>query len=369
MKILAFSLLVLFFQSYAFAQQKYKKSRFKGALVEVVEVKKTQLYSFTPVFGRIISLEPYAIISKVNEEIKKIFVLEGTDVTKGQKILEFENKNIQRIISRYKEEIKFNKKTLKLLNEEILIINDKLSRFLKLRNSKVISNDLYDDLRIKKINLIKQVSKIEFLLKKLSYLLLSSEEDLINSIIRSPIDGNLIEFNAQLGSILKKGSKIGSVLNPKKNEIEAFIKSDLASKLKPGYPAQIANNSQIINTEIRAIIAVENLKTGSRLLKINIPTIFPLKLNFPNKRIELKIPINDGKEKLIIPKDGLIADGDKKLVYVIKNNKATRRNVILGQSFKDQIEIKFGLEEGELVIVKGNENIRQNQFVKIQKQK
>ena len=39
-----------------YAQQEYKKSRFKGALVEVVVVKKTQLYSFTPVFGRIISV-------------------------------------------------------------------------------------------------------------------------------------------------------------------------------------------------------------------------------------------------------------------------------------------------------------------------
>ena len=34
---------------------------------------------------------------------------------------------------------------------------------------------------------------------------------------------------------------------------------------------------------------------------------------------------------------------------------------------KDQIEIKLGVNEGDLVVVKGNENIRPNQSVKIKK--
>ena len=371
MKIILFVLLFVSAQIEVYAQQKQSKKSWgnRATLVEVIEAKKTKLYSLVPSYGRIISLEPYSIISKINEEVKKIYVLEGTNVLKGQKLIELENKNIKRLIARYEAEILYSKDNLKFLNEELAIINDKLKRFLNLKENKVISNDLFDDLRIKKINLNKQVSKIEFDLKKLFYLLLSSKDDLNNTVIKSPINGNLIKLNVKLGSVLNKGVSIGSILDPQNNEIETSIRSDLASKLQPEFPVQIIVNDKILNSQIRAIIASENIKTGSRLLKIKIPKSLPMEFNFPNKRIQLRVPINDGKSRIIIPKDGLIADGIEKLVYIVEKNKVKRKKVIIGQSFKDQIEIKLGVNEGDLVVVKGNENIRPNQSVKIKKNK
>ena len=371
MKIILFVLLFVSAQIEVYAQQKQSKKSWgnRATLVEVIEAKKTKLYSLVPSYGRIISLEPYSIISKINEEVKKIYVLEGTNVLKGQKLIELENKNIKRLIARYEAEILYSKDNLKFLNEELAIVNDKLKRFLNLKENKVISNDLFDDLRIKKINLNKQVSKIEFDLKKLSYLLLSSKDDLNNTVIKSPINGNLIKLNVKLGSVLNKGVSIGLILDPQNNEIETSIRSDLASKLQPEFPVQIIVNDKILNSKIRAIIASENIKTGSRLLKIKIPKSLPMEFNFPNKRIQLRVPINDGKSRIIIPKDGLIADGIEKLVYIVEKNKVKRKKVIIGQSFKDQIEIKLGVNEGDLVVVKGNENIRPNQSVKIKKNK
>ena len=371
MKIILFVLLLISAQIEVYAQQKQSKKSWgsRTTPVEVIEAKKTRLYSLTPSYGRIISLEPYSLISKINEEVKIIHVLEGAEVVKGQKLIELENKNIKRLIARYEAEILYSKDNLKFLNEELSIINDKLKSFLNLKENKVISNDLFDDLRIKKINLNKQISKVEFDLKRLSYLLLSSKDDLNNTVIKSPINGNLIKFDVKLGSVLNKGVNIGLILDPTNNEIETSLRSDLASKLKPEFPVQIIIDGKILNSKIRAIIASENIKTGSRFLKIKLPKSLPIEFNFPNKWIELKVPINDGKSRLIIPKDGLIADGIEKLVYIVEKNKVKRKTVILGQSFKDQIEIKSGINEGDLVVIKGNENIRPNQSVKIKKNK
>ena len=371
MKIILFVLLFISAQIEVYAQQKQSKKSWasRETPVEIIKAKKTKLYSLVPSYGRIISLEPYLIISKINEEVKKIYVLEGANVLKGQKLIELENKNIKRLIARYEAEILYSKDNLKFLNEELAIINDKLKRFLNLKENKIISNDVFDDLRIKKINLNKQVLKIEFDLKRLFYLLLSSKDDLNNTVIKSPINGNLVKLDIKLGSFLNKGENIGSILDPQNNEIETSIRSDLASKLQPEFLVQIIVNDKILNSKIRAIIASENIKTGSRLLKIKIPKSLPMEFNFPNKRIQLRVPINDGKSRLIIPKDGLIADGTEKLVYIVEENKVKRKKVTLGQSFKDQIEIKSGVKEGDLVVVKGNENIRANQSVKIKKNK
>ena len=353
MKILLFVLFLVTLQTKTFAElQKNKKIPFKRSVVEVFEAKKANLYSLTPSYGRIISLEPYAIISKINEDVKKIYVFEGAEVFEGQKLLELENKNIKRLIQRYEAEILYNQNYLQLLNEELTIINEKLKRIFNLKKNKVISNDVYDNLRIKKINLKKQISKVEFDLKRLSYVLLSSKEDFANTIIRSPIDGNLIKFDVKLGSVLAKGTNIGLILNPRNNEIEASLRSDLASKLRPGFPVKILNEGKTFDGSIRGIVASENIKTGSKLLKIRIP--------------ELRIPVNNGKSKVVIPKDGLVTSDNEKIVYIVKNNKVIKKKVVLGQSFKDQIEIVKGINEGDLVVVRGNENVRPNQLVKIQ---
>ena len=82
MKIILFVLLLISAQIEVYAQQKQSKKSWgsRATLVEVIEAKKTRLYSLTPSYGRIISLQPYSIISKVNEEVKKIYVLEGAEV-------------------------------------------------------------------------------------------------------------------------------------------------------------------------------------------------------------------------------------------------------------------------------------------------
>ena len=93
MKIILFVLLLVSAQIEVYAQQKQSKKSWgsRAMPVEVIEAKKTKLYSLIPSYGRIISLQPYSIISKVNEEVKKIYVLEGTDVVKGQKLIELES--------------------------------------------------------------------------------------------------------------------------------------------------------------------------------------------------------------------------------------------------------------------------------------
>ena len=68
----------------------------------------------------------------------------------------------------------------------------------------------------------------------------------------------------------------------------------------------------------------------------------------------------------MIPKDGLVTNDIEQIVYIVKNNKVIEKKVVLGQSFKDQIEIVKGINEGDLVVVRGNENVRPNQLVKIQ---
>ena len=60
MKILVFLLASFLFQYDVLAQQKKRQSDYRAALVKVVLVNKTNLYSLNSAFGRIISIERYS---------------------------------------------------------------------------------------------------------------------------------------------------------------------------------------------------------------------------------------------------------------------------------------------------------------------
>ena len=363
---------LIIFNPHFILAQNYKKKRdnSRAAIVEVSRVEKKIVYSFNESVGRIVTLSPYVITSKVNETVKEKYVLQGENLKTGQKLVKLEDKNIKRFIERYKEEIKFNKITQSFLKEELEILNQKLKRSFDLKELKIISEDAYDNLKISRINLNKQIAKINFDLKKLSFLLLSAKEDLESTLIMSPVNGNLIDFNVDTGAMLKKGQKLGSILIQNENEIESYIRSNIAMKLKAGDNVHIKTSSKnYLLGQIRSIVGIENIKTGTRLIKVKLPNNFPEKLNFPNGRIELKIPISDGQNKLVINKDALIANGEKKIVYLVDNGRVRRKSVVIGNSFKNTIEIISGLKENDIIVTKGNENLRNNQPVRVKKLK
>ena len=369
--ILFLAFIILLNTNLGLAQNyKKKKGNLRPALVETSKVEKKTVYFFNESVGRVVTLAPYVISSKINEIVKEIYVLEGENLKKGQKLVELEKKNIKRFIQRYEEEINFNKVTKGLLKEELQILNQKIKRALDLKELKIISEDSFDNLKIERINLNKQIAKINFDLRKLFFLNLSAKEDLLSTVIYSPVNGNLIDFNVEIGSMLQKGQKLGTVLIENKNEIEVYLRSDLAMKIKIGNKVEIkTGNNEFLTGEIRSIVGIENIKTGSRLVKIKLPHNFPPELNFPNSRIELKIPIGEGKSALVVNKDALIANGEKTIVYLIEKGVAKRKNVLIGNSYKNKIEIISGLKEDDLIVIRGNENLRNNQRVKIKKNK
>ena len=370
--VFLFLLSFIFFSPEISFSQNYKKQSFKSkrTIVEVGKVEKKPLKTYSDTIGRIVTLSPYTIVSKVNEQVKKKYVLEGDNLKKGQRILDLETKNIKRLIARFEEEIKFNKITKELVIEELSITEKKLKRFFKLKEKKIISDDVFDTLKINKIKLNKQIAKINFDLKKLSYQLMASREDLVETNIKSPVNGNLINFNVEMGAILNKGQKLATILVAKQNEVEVSIRSEKVSKIKVGSNVEIKNeNNDIFFGKVRSIVGLENTKTGTRVIRITLPKNFPHTLNVPGRRLQVKIFMEDRKARLVFPKDALIVDSNKKYVYIVEKNLVKKISIKIGKSFKNQIEALEGLREGNIVVIKGNESLRNNQKVRVRRSK
>ena len=95
----------------------------------------------------------------------------------------------------------------------------------------------------------------------------------------------------------------------------------------------------------------------------------PTNIKASGTRFSLYIPFGDTKPRLLIPKDALIPSANKQIVYIFDKGLAKKRFIQSGVSVGDKIEILKGLEEGQLIVVKGNENLRPNQAIKLKRKK
>ena len=143
----------------------------------------------------------------------------------------------------------------------------------------------------------------------------------------------------------------------------------MASRVKIGSAVDIFNNNKKFKGKIRGIVNSENIRTGTRKIRITLRDSLPKNLTASGTRFSLEIAVGNSFKRLLIPKDALTPEGENQVVYLFEKGIAKKKLVQTGISVGNNIEIVRGVKEDQLVVIKGNENLRPNLPIKIKKNK
>ena len=355
----------LFFASPLHAQSKFKDKSKRASLVEIEKVKVVKVSEKTNAIGRLVALDPIIVSSKINQEILKVHFKIGDDVKKNDLLFTLASKDIIRNIKQITAELKLEEETLNLLKEQLSLRDSKAKNAKNLKERKIITQDNLDNVNISLLQNKQQIAQREYNILKLKISLDENKENLTFAKILSPVDGNIITIQAQTGALISKGKILASILANGLNEIETDLRSELASKIIIGSEVNIINDKTNYKGKVRGIVNSENIRTGTRKVRITLNESLPKSLSASGTRFSLEISIGKSVPRLLIPKDALISRGNKQIVYCFEKGLAKQKLVKIGISVGNKIEILGGLEEGQLVVVKGNENLRPNQSIKI----
>ena len=355
----------LFFTSPLHAQSKFKDKGKRASLVEIEKVKVVKVSEKTNAIGRLVALDPIIVSSKINQEILKVHFKIGDDVKKNDLLFTLASKDIIRNIKQINAELKLEEKTLNLLKEQLSLRDSKAKNAKNLKERKIITQDNLDNVNISLLQNKQQIAQREYNIIKLKISLDENKENLTFAKILSPVDGNIITIQGQTGALISKGKILASILANGLNEIETDLRSELASKIIIGSEVNIINDKTNYKGKVRGIVNSENIRTGTRKVRITLNESLPKSLSASGTRFSLEISIGKSLPRLLIPKDALISRGNRQIVYCFEKGLAKQKLVKIGISVGNKIEILGGLEEGQLVVVKGNENLRPNQPIKI----
>jgi RND family efflux transporter MFP subunit len=136
--------------------------------------------------------------------------------------------------------------------------------------------------------------------------------------------------------------------------------------LKPGMKATIRTETYPERVfEGRVVRINMGLELSTRTLQAEIEIPNSDRLLKPGMFARIEVVLLEKPGVLAIPGNAVILDQGERFVYVVEGNKAARRAIVAGIEQDRFVEIKEGLREGDQVVVRGQEAIRENTTIKV----
>lgn len=185
-----------------------------------------------------------------------------------------------------------------------------------------------------------------------------------NFLIMSPASGRLSSFNISLGQNLTSGESIGKIDLMGGYKLVAKVDEYYINKLTNGIKGTLDNNGKEYEVIITKILP--EVKDGQ----------FSVELNFIDAKIEnlkigmtfgVKLKLSADTQSVMIPKGNFYKDTNGKWIFVVKNNKAEKRNISLGRENPLYYEVTSGLKQGESVITSDYSELKKYEILDIRK--
>jgi RND family efflux transporter MFP subunit len=127
---------------------------------------------------------------------------------------------------------------------------------------------------------------------------------------------------------------------------------------------------------IVTVRGVANAEFRGHVVDIN-PSAIPNQRNFvarilvenvgevlrPGMSAEVSLIVGESARAIVVPRDCVVEDRDKRVVYAVVNDAIEIRDVELGAEERGRVEIVSGVEEGDLLVVAGQTDLADGQRV------
>jgi len=198
------------------------------------------------------------------------------------------------------------------------------------------------------------------------------KSQLNKTVVTAPFSGTIDEVLIEKGKVVAPGVNLFRIVNLSNMYVTANVPENYIGQLKLGAVVDVFLNSLGKNYKGKVRQIGNYINPNNRTFGIEIALPNPDNLLRPNQVAVLKIEDYKNPKALLLPENILqeTADGSK-VIYVIdkidsKNNaKATQKAIEIGYTSGAFVEVKSGLQPGEIVITEGGKALKDGQTVEV----
>jgi RND family efflux transporter MFP subunit len=290
-------------------------------------------------------------------QVRAIYVKKGDFVRKGQLLLKLDDAIIRQNVVAARQSTAATRTQLAL------------ARSIYQRQKNLWDQNIGTEVQV--LQARTNVEALENNLKTQLENIKAAEEQLKTTNVVSNVSGVADEVNIHVGETFTGSPMAGiKIVNTSSLKVITDIPENYLSRVSKGTPVVISVPD--INKTFNSTISVvsQSISATSRgfTAEARIPNDKDLK---PNQMAMIKIQDYAKSNAVTVPVNTLQTDESGKFVYVAvkegNNLVARKRNVNIGELYGDQLEVRTGLQGGDIIVKEGFQNLYDGQLLTVSK--
>jgi RND family efflux transporter MFP subunit len=186
--------------------------------------------------------------------------------------------------------------------------------------------------------------------KSASAALKVASERLSYTLIRAPFSGTVLSRHVEVGEAVQPGKPIMTGFDPRLLRVEVDLPQSILGKVAELRTARVvvAQDESIEPVKI-VLFPQADAVTGTVHMRLQLPPQEDVRL-YPGRFVKVAVVVGQ-KDRLLVPKTSVMYRSEVTAVYVQAGNGFVLRQVRLGNSFGDNVEVISGVREGEQVAI------------------
>ena len=295
--------------------------------------------------GTIEARQKINIMPDVGGKIAKIYVNEGDRVAKGQLLAEMDTEAIGL-------QLKQAEAAQAVAEANYANAKTNLERMDRLVKEKAVSDQQHEQVKLAYDSAVAQLAQAQAAVNL-------AKHSLDVSIMKAPFAGVIASKNAEVGDVINPmmgsisaTSGVVTMVDFSKIKIEVEVSGADIQRVRKGQTA-LLQSPTLPGQNFQGIVSVVNQAANPQTKK------FGIELAVDNPDLALRpgtfgqviIEVSTREDALVIPQKAVL---DNKYVFLVRDGKAVKKEIVLGLQNTTLVEVTSGVAEGDLVVAEGN---------------
>jgi len=319
------------------------------------------------------------IAAKITARVNEMFAEEGMRVQAGQVLATLDDSDARVRLLSAQAERNATAATLADLRVNLANAERDLRRWEELRKDGAVSEQSVDQARTLVESLRARIALAQEQVRAAEAQTKVAEQDLENTIIRAPFAGLVVSKDAQRGEMVSPISAgggftrtgIATIVDMTSLEIEVDVNESSLARVAPDQPVQAmldAYPDWKIPAIVRTIIPTADRQKATVKVRVAFDHLDPRILPDMGVKVTFLGPEPPADQaripRAIVPRAAIREEGGSQVVYVLRDGRVERRVVRLGQARGSDQEVTGELADGEQIVVKGLDGLKDGQRVR-----
>jgi RND family efflux transporter MFP subunit len=321
------------------------------------------------------------IAAKITGRVEALYVEEGMRVGEGQVLAKLDESDAHtRLVSAQADR---DATAASIADLEVNAANAEreLKRAEGLAQSGVSSAQALDTARTTRESLRARIALAHEQVRAAEARIAMAKQDIENTTVRAPFAGIVVSKDAQVGEMVSPISAgggftrtgIATIVDMNSLEIEVDVNESYIARVRTGQAVTATLDAYPdwqMPAKVRTVIPTADRQKATVKVRISFVKLDPRILPDMGVKVAFLAEEKSGeapRARALIPQASVRQENGVTVVYVVREGRIQRRAVTLGAKQGEDVEVLAGVSQGDQIVVRGPESLREGQAVEIKK--